>query len=233
MKRFFTIVFCIMTSYCIGQTLSYSRGQIQYFSKTITPVLGQVDPLEIDITHNFNFSMIPLKSNKHLLVGLNYFRMSGWTAFAYSLSKTVGAGQGTAYTKVRRIGIDIKYLFFSTQNKLNFYPLLKIDKEFWDVQVPGLTLVNIFLEEERGLGGDIYTETYNGGQILPSIGLGVSLNLFWRIVFTGEMYYSFGNKAYQRMYFDYTYYGLPQKRAEWIGDGTGFIQQIGIGIKLW
>jgi len=213
-----------------GQSIGYYTGIFDYHFKEINPIVNQIKHYKTD---TYQGLIIDYPINDKLSINFSYANYSGWSSFAAEDELSI-IGNGSAYTRLNRYGLQANWNILSYKKYVSVSPYLRIDYERNDVQISGLTnSFNYIPDPNNNYEGSIFVETFNGGQALPSLGLRISLRPFWRIWIFGDVFYSIGNKTHQRYYFDYSYKGIPQERAEWHSQGSGFVKTIGIGIQLW
>jgi hypothetical protein len=232
MYRFLGIMIIIlsMTMVSHAQVFTYSRATMHYNVKTVNAALFQQYYWAEDLMHIYRFDYPVYKDR--LLLGITRSHFWGWTGFQLR-NGDASAGHGSAYTRMIRYGLYAKYKILDYGGIFIITPYVQLDYESSSAK-DGVSIAQIFEKGDRiDFEGVVSVETIKMSQILPSVGISGSLKLFWRVYLTGEMYWSFGHTAHQKMYFDYTYKGDPQPRGEWESDGSGWIRSVGISIILW
>jgi len=165
------------------------RGYNDYKIKTVTPVIGQRNPFTTDLLHHWRLQY-PVKRKFNILA--QYSRLTGWTGFSFDYPDASFAGHGSGYTKLKRYGVGLTYDFTIVKKWIYCYPIMKVDYEKWDVQSDGISIASVI--NDKRLQGTVSVQTYEGYQLLPSLGAGAEIRLFWKIYLKGEVYYSFGIK---------------------------------------
>jgi len=213
-----------------SQSLGYFAGTFDYKYKELNGIINQGKHYKKDKYQGF---IIDFPINEKFSFSFQYGKYKGWTSYIAEDDLSI-IGDGSAYTRQNRYGLQGNWNVFHYKSYVILSPYLRVDYEKNDVQISGLTnSVNYIPDPKNNYEGSIFVETYEGGQILPSFGLRLSLRPFWKVWIFGDLFYSFGHKTHQRLYFDYSYKGVPQERAEWHSQGSGFVKTIGIGIQLW
>lgn len=213
------------------QSFVHLRGSFKYNSTTFFPILHQEKSFDETEYKSSAFSY-PVFNGKFKITGI-FGNFWGLTYFnADDGEVTIGSGSGR--TKINRYGLQLSWNMMTWKNRIKFGPYIRLDYESSNVQVEGVSYGSTYtVENNKNYQGQVYVEPFAGGQILPSLGLSLSIRLFWKISFIGDMFWSFGHRTYQRMWFDYSYKGVPQPRAEWHTKGSGFVKTLGIGIQIW
>lgn len=213
-----------------SQSIGYFTGIFDYRYKEILPIINQDKHYNTDVYQGL---VLDYPISNSFSLGLSIAKYWGWTSFRAD-DDFRSIGDGSAYVKLNRLGIQGEWHIYKYKTYLKISPYVRIDYEKNDVQISGLTnTVNYLPDPQNNYEGSIYVETYEGGQILPSLGFRVSLRPFWKVWIFGDLFYSIGHRTHQRLYFDYSYKDVPQQRAEWHSNGSGFVKTIGIGIQLW
>jgi hypothetical protein len=230
-SHLFIYLLSFFISGCLqGQAIGYFSGVFDYDYKNVNRIVNQDKHYNTD---TYQGVIIDYPFNENISIGVSWAMYWGWTSFRAE-DELRSIGDGSAYTKLNRYGVQGNWNIFHYKNIFKFSPYVRLDYEKTDVQISGLTnSVNYLPDPKNNYEGSIFIETFDGGQVLPSLGLRLSLRPFWKVWIFGDLFYSFGHKTHQRLYFDYSYKGVPQQRAEWHSQGSGFVKTIGIGIQLW
>ncbi|HQX44235.1 MAG TPA: hypothetical protein PK209_06765, partial [Saprospiraceae bacterium] len=78
----------------------------------------------------------------------------------------------------------------------------------------------------------ITAESYNNLQLMPILGFSTGF-LFWnKLDINLNIQGVIGFNAFQKMFFKYTYKGVPQETAVFEGRGTGIYTSIGVGYRF-
>lgn len=227
----FIVIISVSFFYKINaQTIGHHFGTFDYSYKEISGIVNQEEHFKNDRIKGF-FIDYPIFNEFSVTFLYTYYW--GWTNFR-AKDDLRSIGNGSAYTKLNRFGLQLNWDVIKYKKQLILSPYIRIGYEHNDVQIPGITNSRNYLPEpNNNYAGSIFVETFDGGQILPTLGLRLSIRPFWKFWIYGDLSYSLGHKTYQRLYFDYTYKGVEQPRAEWHSQGSGLIKSIGIGIQLW
>lgn len=213
-----------------AQSFGYAAGSFNYKYKDVNPIKNQGKHYRTD---KIKIYILQYPLNENFSISFVHSNYWGWTSFAAD-DELRNIGNESAYTRLNRYGLQANWNVWRYKKYVTLSPFLRIDYEKNDVQISGLTnSTNYLPDPQNNYEGSIFVETYEGGQILPTLGLTLSLRPYWKIWIFGDLFYSIGHKTYQRLYFDYSYKGVMQPRAEWHSQGSGFVKSIGIGIDLW
>jgi hypothetical protein len=179
----------------------------------------------------------PIVSNK-LNIHIDHSWYKGWTKFSLNELAEVERGfrgHGSSRIKLFRYGLGLNYETVNVGNILKVVPFFKIeyerssnnsDKVLQVVNSPDPTDSSIFSSWL------VSVETFPGNQWIPHVGVRFDLKIIWRIYAHLEYGWSFGNRPYQRLYFDNAIDGMPQQRGEWLSKGTLRIRTLGFSFKF-
>ena len=78
----------------------------------------------------------------------------------------------------------------------------------------------------------ITAESYNNFQILPILGFSTGFVLWKKLDINFNLQGAIGFKAFQKMFFKYTYRGTLQETAVFEGRGTGIYTSFGVGYRF-
>ena len=222
------IIVSLLPEPCPGQVLSLGTGQMFYNSKTIVPVVNQVESWSNDEYHSLDLTFIEID---RYLFGTELSVYSGWVDF--NASAETWSGFGASQTTLFRLSPYLGYIIKPDQ-KFRFIPYFKVIIE--QSVITGLSSgINLVAEVNEAFGyqGIIFVEPIKRLQISPGAGLILSWNPFGRIYLIGNIYYTYGYRPFQKYYFEYSYQGIEQPTAEWHANGTGVFTSVAIGYKFW
>jgi len=231
------ILICSLNCQSIAQNIGYSYGKHLQFVETVQAGdWYSFDEFFFQPYTTF-FIEYPVFQDK-LNVNVSHARYNGWTRFSFNeVAEAIGfGGHGSSRINLLRYGIGANYEILNIGNLFKIVPFAKIEfernksrneKRIQAVNSPDINDSSIF---SNWL---VTVETFPGTQWLPHIGVRFDLRVVWRIYAHMEYGWSFGNRPYQRLYFDNFIDGIEQPRGEWLSNGTLRIRTFGFSVKFW
>ena len=222
------ILLSLLSGSCSAQVLSLGTGQMFYNSKTIVPVINQYESRSNDEYHVLDLSLF---EKDRYLFGAVFSTYQGWVDF--NANAETWRGFGSSRTRLWRLSPYMGYII-NPGHKFRFIPYFKVVLE--QSIITGLSSHKsrvTEIDEAFGYQGAIFVEPIQRLQIAPAAGLILSWNPFGKFYLQGNIYYTYGYRAFQKYYFEYSYQGVAQPTAEWHANGTGVFTNLGIGYKLW
>lgn len=230
--KVYVLLFLLFVSSAVSaQSFGVLYGTIRNDYKTITPIVMAAE----DYSRVDDYVAVVVSYPLTDRLDIDYFCGSHWGRSGLAAEdelRSIGFSAGR--TKLRRHGLQLSYKVWGCKDYVGVSPYVRLDYERNMIQTRGKSgSVAYGPDPNNNFEGVAIVETFEGHQVLPSIGCRVSIRPFWKVWLFADMFYSFGHKTYQRLYFDYSYAGVPQPRAEVHTNGSGLVKAVGIGIRFW
>ena len=226
--RIISFFFICLPIYSNSQIISFGQGLIYYKSKTISPIINEIEEVDSSPFHRFSIQHTIFKKWK-----LNH-TISGYRGFSrFKVDTDFWRGNGSSSSMLFKYGLLLMFDIAKSE-RLHISPLIGFEFEYTASNAnPGEIRALIDEDSDPNYYGLISLETIPRNQILPVVGLDFSYRFWWRFYINFNTYAAYGYKPYQKYYFDYTYNGVLQPTGEWHTNGSGFFITIGVGYHLW
>lgn len=239
-KRILATICIFFIAYIIlkCQQFNIAFGPIYTLTNQSTRMVNSCDDfqnttaqIKMDYEHFFKRSKFSIFSSLSKFEGHTWIKFNKGSVIAKDGFPTLGVGFNGV--DLFRFDFGINYNLF---NRLKYYYLKpqmgigiqksirngdEIYSEIFEINGPDYHELDL-----------ITVQTYNSFQLIPIIGLTTGVLLWNKLDINFNFQGAIGFKAFQKMYFKYSYKGTPQETAIFEGRGTGIYTSIGIGYRF-
>ena len=225
------LILTISINNATAQSMQFGKGVVNHIN---VQQVEMINPTWITFNKPYFMVGISVPFTIKLNLGFTLSEFNSWT-FAYSNGRNALFGFGSSRVKLRRFGLAADYDIDVFRERLFISPLIEISYEDRILQQSeGRQIVNDF-DGSNSLGeykGFTEVEVFDGGQILPTIGMSIKLRLIKGLYFFGTVKWSIGIETVQNMFVNYSFLDEVQPTAHISDRGTAFIRAIGISYDL-
>jgi hypothetical protein len=219
-----------------AQVLKLIFGPAFEKTKTIVPIVNGESFFE-NTTYLSGISYEHFLPKSKFSIISSYVQFDGYTFIDFQdggvisdLGSIIGA-TGFNGTKISKFELGTSYNLIKAKKKFYFSPFLLMGIQ--------ITKKNGFEIYDIPANGPDYVQTapkiaepLNTTQLTPSLGLKTGF-VFWKRLDIGlSVQGVYAAKPYQKLYFDYSYKGVPQPTGIFSSSGTGLFYTIGIGYRF-
>lgn len=190
------------------------------------------------------FISFPIGKNFSILG--THSRYYGWTSFSLDRPgsddnevESGFAGHGSSRARVRRTGIALSKQILNFRNIARFssYVDCRYERSLNSSKRRDRrsSEVNWFQPEydvSNFTDWTVSVEVIPGTQIVPGFGFRADFRLFWRIYGHLQYGWTYGNRTYQKLYFEHDYLGEPAPTGVWYSNGTIRYKSWGLSVKF-
>lgn len=189
--------------------------------------------------HAFMFTYEHFLKNQPISIFANFYTFQGYTMIRYAKGSIITSygsqtvGYGFSGVDINKYDLGINYNIISNGKKFYLKPFISLG-----LQVSKTTGVGFYNTLAEINGPDYFelepttAESLNTSQIIPTVGFRTGF-VFWKRLDVGlSVHGTYGFKAFQRLFFKYSYRGIPQETAIFESTGTGMVVALGIGFRF-